>query len=1683
MEKPIFNAEADFNSKMPRPNTHVEKVLTTNVIAGSRCLEETLRIETPTVASGPCTTPVSPADRTGINSPQTAVYCPSETAFYCEAEKLTLHSAEGQDGRESASALLLPPDDLQTAGSKWREADRPQPLVTPTFSYSEPVDATRRKSSISLFTSSSQRVSDNWPTPGGVFKKGRSSVAERTSGGEPDGVNWCSAVVNPSSGSFEAHPALATVIVPGSSSTPPLPERSGPTSHSSTLPTLPVPLADKEHYESSDSSQHGIATDFFLQDASKIRGLRLTWLLYLLIVMVIVLLVLVLVQITYETNRMLTQSATEVVQVQAASLLNGAGMQQYELEKLFGLMRNINVTNIVPNSALDRIAHDSICSSLFHAPIAFALYSATGKLEWKRLCKQYESFDLPARFPETVMPDMESVRVVDYGEVALAYRTFSSSGIVETYMVMMNKETLGLSLMNNRMVRYSVATLESVVAVFFVRGWNTTHLTVLFHTLRKAASTYTDTPTLPSAAALVAIFDSVCVAESPYVWHTVLMPKNTSEGANLPIGMADDWPATTSNPIPRPHLEYKRSWSQLSRANLCGVQCTSAEGDKCALDNPTNVWFLVDHPLTHQYSSQTTVTIIGAVSIVAVVIFSVVLLLVYISITVPVSYLRCQLMRAAGCKKIETLWQRRIVRWTHRLWLADLTSITRSIYTLSLCFRLNKKYVPDHVLRNHARRPYMRRRKAGFLYDVEGDPAVEDSTDSEDEAHSPQPLLAGVSAALPISDAHFLWNFSRAHDVDQTSHTALESGMKCPTVGAKISGGPTLAEEASPAYALRPLLPSTSHEMVTPCGKAPPAMSGATMPCDVSHSLGGFGGLDDTVGTLEASATAAASTKIHNSSDIMNIRRDYESTVLCIRILGVEMAYLINYSGAVCQHRRLMRVLLHRIRRHKGALFHCAGDSLGAVWNAFESCSNHAEGAAVCAQEIANAFAPYRSEGLHIGMVLHQGTLVCGTVEYSTTAFVTAFGDGPREALAVAELAATVNTLNVLVTEPVKQALSGLYDCNIVDVIQLPNSSHPLLLFELSGSRAPERLQYDTPLETPSRAQFSIEYARAFAQFRNHEFSEALESIQKLRAHNSSCNAHLLRRLERLCLFYSTQSTVLPFPYHRSFPVWSNYEAIAQAGLRGNPHLMASRSESLLVLSRNRGLVYQRVPELRDDMDCIRDFKQELQANMRRLGSPQQSKRHRSAPAMDDFSTSTYHSTQLSLPMRPMSLPTPAGDGLPLVVSGNIPNPRTATVSTLSRYVDPLNSAVGMGSSPLPPIHVVTATTLESIQEPPLAAVTAKEKKEGPNSPDQSSSEASSSVCVPFLSGPFSRHGIRNLPSVFLPSNSDLADACPALLQSAVIQIDSTHSTVHAEDINASIIQSAGLSFEETYGMRSFCVRKENLPAAIKAKNGTTYLRSSRILGKGSFGCVYLGMDAHSGRLIAIKFLPLPSDEAGMKVIEAEVLTLQRVNDSHVVQLLSYAFEGDNIVIFMECMLAGSLQNIISSFRTIPSSTARVFMRDILRGLGKLHSMGIIHRDMKPQNVLLSFTGHCKISDFGASAWLQELARKESEGEVFGTPVYLAPEAARGNPEEKSDIWSCGIMFLQMITGHLPYSPEQLASGAAALVYQIGSGITKPKIPDNLNVLDVEFVYACLDDDPSRRTSVAGLLQLAIFTV
>ncbi|KLT39908.1 hypothetical protein CC85DRAFT_339519 [Cutaneotrichosporon oleaginosum] len=147
------------------------------------------------------------------------------------------------------------------------------------------------------------------------------------------------------------------------------------------------------------------------------------------------------------------------------------------------------------------------------------------------------------------------------------------------------------------------------------------------------------------------------------------------------------------------------------------------------------------------------------------------------------------------------------------------------------------------------------------------------------------------------------------------------------------------------------------------------------------------------------------------------------------------------------------------------------------------------------------------------------------------------------------------------------------------------------------------------------------------------------------------------------------------------------------------------------------------------------------------------------------------------------------------------------------------------------------------------------------------------------------------------------------------------------------------------------------------------------LIGAGSFGSVFLGMDAHSGLLMAVKQVDLPSGDARneekkrstVQALEREIELLRELQHENIVQYLDSATDGNNLYIFLEYVPGGSVAALLSSYGAFEEALVRNFSRQILTGLNYLHERNIIHRDIKGANILVDNKGGIKISDFGIS--------------------------------------------------------------------------------------------------------------------
>ncbi|KAJ9467293.1 MAP3K epsilon protein kinase 1 [Diplonema papillatum] len=273
----------------------------------------------------------------------------------------------------------------------------------------------------------------------------------------------------------------------------------------------------------------------------------------------------------------------------------------------------------------------------------------------------------------------------------------------------------------------------------------------------------------------------------------------------------------------------------------------------------------------------------------------------------------------------------------------------------------------------------------------------------------------------------------------------------------------------------------------------------------------------------------------------------------------------------------------------------------------------------------------------------------------------------------------------------------------------------------------------------------------------------------------------------------------------------------------------------------------------------------------------------------------------------------------------------------------------------------------------------------------------------------------------------------------------------------------------------------EKLPRLMTDQNGMAWHRSEKVLGKGSYGTVWLAMD-NAGSLVAMKTVKISersekSDELGSLLSEVDVLSA--IRHENVVSYFSSCIVACHIVIVMEYVPGGALSNLLEEFGpSLPSSSVKRYLKDILRGLVFLHENGIVHRDLKPGNVLLMIDGQCKLSDFGTSTdWRSPSGRHQARGKtrkVVGTPVYMSPEACRGSCQQSVDIWALGVTVFMMLTGRVPYSIRSFQIKRFLLA--LGRGEIVPDVSRLEPGHARSFVEDCFQPVAAERADASKLL-------
>jgi serine/threonine-protein kinase len=244
------------------------------------------------------------------------------------------------------------------------------------------------------------------------------------------------------------------------------------------------------------------------------------------------------------------------------------------------------------------------------------------------------------------------------------------------------------------------------------------------------------------------------------------------------------------------------------------------------------------------------------------------------------------------------------------------------------------------------------------------------------------------------------------------------------------------------------------------------------------------------------------------------------------------------------------------------------------------------------------------------------------------------------------------------------------------------------------------------------------------------------------------------------------------------------------------------------------------------------------------------------------------------------------------------------------------------------------------------------------------------------------------------------------------------------------------------------------------------------LIGQGGMGSVFKGIDLASGEPVAIKVLKrevIASDPEQVERFQREAQVLYQLNHPNIVRIWDAIFQDGDYYIVMEYMPGGSLRDVLKREKRLPISDTLNLALDLSDALTRAHRLRIIHRDVKPDNVLLNANGVPHLTDFG-EARITDMVALTRAGQIIGTPHYMAPEILMGQPANPStDIWALGIMLYEMISGYRPFMGENFNELVTAILKQPIPHLRK--LRGDCPALLAQLVHSTLERDPAARIS------------
>ncbi len=241
------------------------------------------------------------------------------------------------------------------------------------------------------------------------------------------------------------------------------------------------------------------------------------------------------------------------------------------------------------------------------------------------------------------------------------------------------------------------------------------------------------------------------------------------------------------------------------------------------------------------------------------------------------------------------------------------------------------------------------------------------------------------------------------------------------------------------------------------------------------------------------------------------------------------------------------------------------------------------------------------------------------------------------------------------------------------------------------------------------------------------------------------------------------------------------------------------------------------------------------------------------------------------------------------------------------------------------------------------------------------------------------------------------------------------------------------------------------------------------VVGSGGMAIVYRATDRVTGNTVAVKILKeeFVSDEQFRRRFLNESRAISMLRHRNIVSVIDFDFEGNLQYIVMEYVDGITLKDFIRSQKIIPAGIAIKVTMQILSALQHAHERGVIHRDIKPQNIMILNDGTIKVMDFGI-ARINKFETITMTDKAIGTVYYISPEQARGeHTDERSDIYSIGVMLYEMLTGEMPFDGDTPVNVA---IKQIQSAAKRPRSINRSIPVGLEQIVMCaMMKTPDKR--------------